>query len=95
MIYPFSVLDTRTKEWRDRKNWWITNHQIQSELGREKTESITRFWESETKVSVFDPVLCELMYDWYVPKGGSVLDIRWWFGSWYRSRRTRIQLYWY
>ena len=74
MIYPFSVLDTRTKEWRDRKNWWITNHQIQSELGREQTESITRFWESEINVSVFDPVLCELMYDWYVPKGGSILD---------------------
>jgi hypothetical protein len=74
MIYPFSILDTRTAEWKKRKNWWISNHQIQSELGRENTESITRFWESETNVSVFDPVLCELMYDWYVPKGGSILD---------------------
>ena len=35
-IYPFSILDTRTKEWKERKNWWITNYKIQSELGREK-----------------------------------------------------------
>jgi len=22
-IHPFSILDTRTKEWKERKNWWI------------------------------------------------------------------------
>ena len=25
-------------------------------------------------VSIFDPLLCELMYKWFVPKGGSILD---------------------
>ena len=73
-IHPFSILDTRTKEWKDRKNWWILNHKIKSELGRENTESKTMFWDTEANVSVFDPVLCETMYDWFSPKGGNVLD---------------------
>jgi len=73
-IHPFSILDTRTKEWKDRKNWWIKNHKIKSELGRENTESKTMFWDTEANVSVFDPVLCETMYDWFSPKDGKVLD---------------------
>ena len=74
MITPFSVLDTRTKDWKSRKDWWITTYGIQSELGREETESRTMFWDSPTNVSIFDPVLCEVMYDWFTPKGGRVLD---------------------
>ena len=74
MITPFSVLDTRTKEWKQQKEWWITTYSIQSELGREETESRTMFWNSPTNVSIFDPVLCEVMYDWFSPKGGLVLD---------------------
>ena len=74
MITPFSVLDTRTKDWKARKEWWITTYGIQSELGREETESRTMFWDSPTNVSIFDPVLCEVMYDWFTPKGGRVLD---------------------
>lgn len=30
--------------------------------------------ETETGTSIFDPVLCELAYRWFCPKGGSVLD---------------------
>jgi len=75
MITPFSVLDTRTKEWKKRKEHWITTYGIQSELGREDTQSKTIFWDNpSTNVSIFDPVLCEVMYDWFSPKGGSVLD---------------------
>jgi len=74
MITPFSVLDTRTKEWKKRKEHWITTYGIQSELGREDIQSKSQFWESTSNVSIFDPVLCELMYDWFVPKGGKILD---------------------
>ena len=74
MITPFSVLDTRTKEWKQRKDHWITTYGIQSELGREDIKSKSQFWESTSNVSIFDPVLCELMYDWFVPKGGKILD---------------------
>jgi len=75
MISPFSVLDTRTKEWKQRKDFWITTYGIQSELGREDIESKTIFWDNpSSNVSIFDPVLCEVMYDWFSPKGGKVLD---------------------
>ncbi len=73
MIKPFSILDTRTKEWQERKRWWIQTHNIQSELGREDAESRSRFWEDNT-VSVFDATLCEHMYQWFTPKQGKVLD---------------------
>jgi len=73
-IHPFSILDTRTKDWKERKTWWINNHQIKSELGREDTESKTMFWDTESNVSIFDPTLCEIMYDWFTPKGGTILD---------------------
>lgn len=73
-INPFSILDTRTKEWKSRKEYWITSFGIQSELGREDTQSRTMFWDTPSNVSIFDPVLCELMYDWFSPKDGKVLD---------------------
>lgn len=73
MNIPLSVLDTRKKEWRQRSEWWKTSYNIQSELGRENTISKTRFWDYEG-VSVFDPYLTELMYSWFIHKGGTVLD---------------------
>ena len=73
MIKPFSILDTRTKEWQDRKRYWVQTYNIQSELGREDTESRARFWEDNT-ISIFDATLCEYMYQWFTPKGGMILD---------------------
>ena len=73
MIKPFSILDTRSKEWQERKRWWINTYNIQSELGRENTESRARFWEDNT-VSIFDATLCEKMYEWFCPKEGRILD---------------------
>ena len=73
MIKPFSILDTRSKEWQERKRWWINTYNIQSELGREDTQSRARFWEDNT-VSIFDATLCEKMYEWFCPKEGRVLD---------------------
>ena len=73
MIKPFSILDTRSKEWQDRKRYWIQTYNIQSELGREDIESRARFWEDNT-VSIFDATLCEKMYEWFCPKKGRVLD---------------------
>jgi hypothetical protein len=63
MIKPFSILDSRTKEWQDRKRWWINTYGIKSELGREATISKSRFWDTEENtVSIFDATLCEKMY---------------------------------
>jgi DNA modification methylase len=74
MIHPFSILDSRSAEWKQRKNYWITNFGIQSELGRADTISKSGFWESTSNVSVFDPTLCELMVTWFCPPKGHVLD---------------------
>ena len=73
MIKPFSILDTRTKEWQDRKRYWIQTYNIQSELGREDADSRARFWEDNT-ISIFDATLCEHMYQWFIPKEGKILD---------------------
>jgi 16S rRNA G966 N2-methylase RsmD len=79
-IIPFSVLDTKTAEWRQRKQKWI-NLGIQSELGRsddllgfQRVYSKGKKRLFDRKTSVFDPVLCELMYDWFCVGGGHVLD---------------------
>lgn len=79
-IIPFSVLDTKTAEWKARKQKWI-NLGIQSELGRggdllgfQRIYSKGKERLFDRKTSVFDPVLCELMYDWFCIKDGRVLD---------------------
>ena len=68
-----SVLDTRKKEWQERKRWWIQKYGIQSELGRENTISKSRFWDDNI-VSVFDATLCENIYTSFIPPSGSILD---------------------
>jgi len=74
MIHPFSVLDTRTKEWQSRKREWLDKYKIQSELGRDETVSKSGFWEQTNSVSVFDPVLTQHMYEWFCPPKGKILD---------------------
>ena len=83
---PFTILDTKTGDWQNRKRRWI-NLGIQSEVGRTATAFNTKEWvdkvRSEGKMtgnllpsntSIFDPVLCELMYKWFCPDGGTILD---------------------
>lgn len=80
IIPPFSILDTRKCEWQDRKRYWLSIG-IQSELGRDsKSVKFSKMAEDlawagqKTGISIFDPVLCELSYQWFnVPKG-NVLD---------------------
>ena len=98
LIPPFSIFDTASGDWQQRKNRW-KNLGIKSEVGREndnkgqrmtsdgrmiglkskKTSTIRISAEGDdiTKnpyVSIFDPVLCDVIYNWFVPKGGSILD---------------------
>lgn len=83
---PFTILDTKDGLWQARKRKWI-NLGIQSEVGRNATAYNTKEWvdnlRSQGKMngnllpsntSIFDPVLCELMYRWFCPDGGSILD---------------------
>lgn len=75
---PFSVLDTKTGSWQKRKKKWLELG-IKSEVGRDVEvlpgKSNNDYMPDMTSsTSIFDPALCELMYTWFCPKGGTILD---------------------
>lgn len=81
-VPPFTVLDARGGNWQDRKRAWIRMG-IRGELGRNGlgdtcATAMTYFNKGKTiggdSGSIFDPMLCETMYRWFVPKGGQVVD---------------------
>jgi len=72
---PFSVLDTKSGNWQRRKKEW-KKIGIKSEVGRKsnalgmsKTASL-----GEKDTSIFDPALCEVIYNWFCLKGKDILD---------------------
>ena len=82
MFSPFSVLDTRARDWQARKKMWLSLG-IKSELGREENITSAPVRTSYMTgscthcapgTSVFDPVLCEVMYKWFCTPGGKILD---------------------
>jgi 16S rRNA G966 N2-methylase RsmD len=79
IIPPFSVLDTKQGAWQQRKNYWLSLG-IKSEEGRDAECLQTNFNEADygvkpmTGTSIFDPVLCELAYQWFNVPNGKILD---------------------
>jgi len=83
-VHPFTVISTRSKEWMSRKRIWVS-YGIKSELGRDAGGAVGGLFKmmnkydlggkrKESETSIFDPVLCELIYSWLVPKNGSIID---------------------
>lgn len=80
---PFTILDSKQGDWQERKRAWI-GLGIQGEKGRDaKAYNIDSWKESKGQLvvcpesggtSIFDPVLCELVYRWFTHKGGQVID---------------------
>ncbi len=85
---PFSVLNARDGEWQNRKRAWA-GMGIKSEEGRKDDMTYSAAAKSfdyyrvkegkkdesdEQGTSIFDPVLCELMYSWFSGKGAQVVD---------------------
>lgn len=77
---PFSVLDTKSGNWARRKKLWKTIG-IKSEIGRDVTLIKDTFNSSKygrttkiNEVSIFDPALCEVLYHWFCPQNGTILD---------------------
>ena len=72
---PFTVLDARSGDWQERKRAWASLG-LRSEVGR--TENLLRMSDTcslgEKDTSIFDPVVCELVYRWFCPAGGQVVD---------------------
>tara|TARA_R100001463_G_scaffold64363_4_gene117446 strand:- start:1412 stop:2860 length:1449 start_codon:yes stop_codon:yes gene_type:complete len=85
IIPPFTIFDTRQGYWRSRKRAWKALG-LDSGLGREDnllnySDSIRnggfKIVDVEIKnsgTSIFDPVLCEVIYKWFNVKGGSIFD---------------------
>jgi len=74
---PFSVLDTKQGSWVNRKRKWKSLG-IKSELGRDSDviNMDTKSKKNNTAeyVSVFDPALTEVLYHWFCPDNGCILD---------------------
>lgn len=84
LVPPFSVLNARDGWWQDRKRAWLALG-IESEIGRGASKLLMHgnkpgaFMDDEVnyrggRTSVFDPVLCELIYRWFTPDDGQVVD---------------------
>lgn len=82
-VPPLSVLDARSGMWQERKRRWLSLG-IKSEAGRDvaltyagrkATDDVgMKLLAISGGTSVFDPVLCELVYRWFSRQGDQVLD---------------------
>lgn len=74
---PFSILDTKSANWQRRKKQW-NRLGIKSEVGRDSKvinmDTMAKEKNSAEYVSIFDPALCEVLYHWFCPNGGTILD---------------------
>lgn len=81
LIPPISVFDTRQGYWQDRKRTWKSLG-ISSDVGRDEAllgQGLKQLAEKQgsktlTGTSIFDPVLCEVMYKWFNVHEGSIFD---------------------
>jgi DNA methylase len=79
IVPPFTILDAGHPDWSSRKRAW-KNRGIKSDDGRDVKTFSASFnpekygREKMPEASIFDPVLCEIMYRWFVPAGGKILD---------------------
>ena len=82
---PFTILDSKTRSWGIRRNQW-KKIGIKSEVGRNSKINGSNSQKGYQKimnqgnhkphngVSIFDPALCEVLYHWFAPENGSILD---------------------
>lgn len=77
-IWPWSTLDMTSTAWQARKKWWKTRpHPVDAPQPRQHAAGMIntgRHGKTSGGLSLFDPVLAELMYTWFAPPHGSVLD---------------------
>lgn len=75
VVPPISVLDVRQKYWKDRRKYWLSLN-IQSELGRNTNllNLSDLLMKKQKSTSVFDPVLCEIMYKWFSDENDTIFD---------------------
>lgn len=78
---PFSILDSKTGNWRRRVAKW-KKLGFKSDLGRSSNEiglstkilKIGKNHITHNGISIFDPALAELIYTWFCVENGLILD---------------------
>lgn len=74
---PFSILDTKSGNWQRRKREWLRIG-MKSEIGRDSVvinmDTMSKKNNSTKYVSIFDPALCEVLYNWFCVNGKEILD---------------------
>lgn len=80
IIPPFSVLDARQGYWQQRKRAWKALG-LKSDVGRadgllgQGLNDLAKATGMDlTGTSIFDPVLCEILYQWFNVQGGKIFD---------------------
>ncbi len=77
VVPPFSILDAQQGYWGERKEVW-RRLGLKGDEGRDETvlwsPSLEKYRPGLPRISVFDPVLCEVVYSWFCPPAGTVLD---------------------
>ena len=86
LVPPFSIISAREGWLQERKRAWL-RYGIHSEGGRDAavggSKMVAGYDEqgnrqtgmvTDSDTSIFDPVLCELIYRWFSPEGGQVVD---------------------
>jgi hypothetical protein len=76
-VQPFTVLNAQTGDWQERKRAWVALG-LKSEEGRDQDvlglSGGLRDSKGTTNISIFDPVLAEMLVRWYAPPAGQVID---------------------
>lgn len=77
---PLSIFDARQGYWQKRKKQWI-DAGLHSGVGRDSGllgNGLKTLADKKgmalNGTSIFDPVLCEIMYNWFCPEKGTVFD---------------------
>ena len=83
---PFTIFNTKDGLWQAKKRKWISLG-IKSEVGRDAVTFHMKDWADKkgqegtlkgnklpSDTSIFDPVLCEIVYRWFCVENGKILD---------------------
>lgn len=88
ILPPFTILDSKSGAWQERKAAWLSLG-IKGEAGRDAKAYDIHQWMNDRETgrngvgtegfagdgqSIFDPVLCELVYKWFSGVSGQVVD---------------------
>lgn len=77
---PFTIINGRSPRWLERKRKWNALG-IASHISREHIDGVLPVFDPKkygksfkTGASIFDPALAELLYHWFCPANGRILD---------------------